>query len=69
MKILRDTIKKFVKKAKTNYNYFKMGRRAEFDEQQKAYRDRMMKAAQKAGLYNPHKQKMMDEKIKRGKEI
>jgi hypothetical protein len=37
---IKSAIKKFIGKVKENYNYYKLGRKAEFDEEQKKTRER-----------------------------
>lgn len=60
-----NSIKRFLGKVKENYGYYKLGRRAEFDEENK----RMKQDAINRGLYDPNKEERMRRKIQRGEPI
>ena len=68
-KEIAKRVKQFGRSIKKNYEYYKLSRKTEFDEKQEIYRNEMLKRAEKAGLYNPKKQREIDEKVKKGEEI
>lgn len=69
--MVRNTVKKVVDKAKSNYRYFKLGVKESIknDPKAQAERARMRQKAIDSGLLDPKKQKELDEKVKRGEAI
>ena len=66
---IKKRAKQVGKSVKKNYGYYKLGRKTASEEKMNTYRNEMLKRAEKAGLYNPKKQKELDEKVKRGEAI